>query len=112
MIPLYHVTLNNANSPPSPLQSFVGAGMMLEVFIAVGLMPLGEVMTIIFSSPLFTAVGMRIFRGNRLRLWKSLFIGALLAGIILVMQPPIIFGKREEDDDDGIPRKRMQFSLF
>ena len=82
------------------LQSFVGAFQMLEVFIAVRMMPLGECMTIIFSSPLFTAIAMRVCHGTRLRLWKSFFITSLLVGIILVMQPPIFFDHYEDNDTE------------
>ena len=74
--------------------------MILELFVAVRLMPLGEAMTLIFSSPLFTAIAMRIFHGTRLRLWKAIFITALLVGIILVMQPPLIFGDKGDSERD------------
>ena len=66
--------------------------MVLEVFLSFMMMPLGDATTLMFSSPLFTAILSAIFlKDARLRLWKVIFITLMMAGMVLVVQPPFIF---------------------
>ena len=61
------------------------------VLIAVTLMPLGDALTLFWTSPLFTMLLSAIFMRHRLRLYKLSFALILIFGIILVVQPPSLF---------------------
>ena len=72
--------------------------MVLEVFLAFRMMPLGDATTLMFSSPLFTAILSAIFlKDARFRLWKMIFITLMMAGMVLVVQPPFLFGNSMEE---------------
>lgn len=80
------------------LQGLMGGVMVIMSLISIMMIPLGDALTFIFSSPVFTCICSRIFLKHRLGLWKVIFIGSLLIGIAFVVQPPFIF-----PDDDPNP---------
>ena len=75
--------------------------MTVTTYVCFVLMPLGDALTLIFSSPAVTCLFSRVFLGVRLRLWKVVFIALLIAGVVLVIQPPLFF-PRVSDQLDSI----------
>ena len=88
------------------LQGVFGGIMTIATFISLGLIPIGDALTLIFSAPVFTCVFSKIFLGHRLMAWKVTFVVGLMAGVILVIQPPLLFPEpelNEGNDDDEEP---------
>ena len=54
-------------------------------------LPLGDALTIIFTTPLFTVILSFVFFRIRIGLWKAGLCAVLFAGMILNIQPPFIF---------------------
>lgn len=73
------------------LQGVMGGIGVITGLMSIMMIPLGDALTFIFSSPVFTCICSRIFLKHRLGLWKLVFIGALVLGIIFVIQPPVLF---------------------
>ncbi|TRY67306.1 hypothetical protein TCAL_07230 [Tigriopus californicus] len=100
------------------LQGIMGGIGVITGLMSIMMIPLGDALTFIFSSPVFTCICSRIFLKHRLGLWKLVFIGSLVVGIVFVIQPPVLFpepdipphlfhdkrdgdqGKRDGDHDD------------
>lgn len=73
------------------VQGLLGGIMVMSGFVSVTLIPLGDALTLFFSSPVFTSVFSHIVLGHRLKIWKSFFIVVLICGVIFVVRPPMIF---------------------
>ena len=63
------------------------------VYLSVTTIPLGDALTLVYSSPLYTMIISSIVFGHRLRLYKLSLGLTLVIGIVLVVQPPFIFHK-------------------
>ena len=73
--------------------------MTVTTYVCFVLMPLGDALTLIFSSPAVTRLFSRVFLGVRLRLWKVVFIALLMVGVVLVIRPPLFFPRVSEKLD-------------
>ena len=69
---------------------------MVFTFIAVSHIPMGDALTVVYASPLFTMILSFIFLGHRLRLYKLSFALVLIVGIILVVRPPFLFPNKDQ----------------
>ena len=79
------------------IQAVLGGTIILEVFLAFRLMPLGDATTLMFTNPAFTAIfACCCLPEARLRLWKITCIAMLLCGMVMVMQPPLLFGEKAD----------------
>ena len=81
------------------LQGLLGGLMIICAFISVLFLPLGDAMTLMFSTPISTMILAAIFLGHRLRLFKLTFGMVLLSGTILVVRPPFLFKAKDPDGD-------------
>ena len=69
---------------------------MVFTFIAVSHIPMGDALTVVYASPLFTMILSFIFLGHRLRLYKFSFALVLIVGIVLVVRPPFLFPNKDQ----------------
>ena len=69
---------------------------MVLTFTAVSKIPIGDALTVVYGSPLFTMILSFIFLGHRLRLYKLSFALVLIVGIILVVRPPFLFHDKDQ----------------
>lgn len=74
------------------LQGIFNAIYILGGYVAILRMPLGDAMTVVFSTPLPTIFFARIFVGQRLRVYKFMCALLLVIGLILILRPPFLFG--------------------
>ena len=74
------------------LQGLCNGVSTMGFYIAISNMPLGDAMSIIFSTPLPTMIFARLFFGQRLRLYKITCAVLLILGIGLIVQTPFGFG--------------------
>ena len=63
----------------------------LFAFLGVTFIPLGDALTIIYASTLFTMIFSFVCLGIKQGPWKITFALILMIGIILVIRPPILF---------------------
>ena len=74
-------------------QAMISGALILSVFFAYKLMPIGDATAIMFTSPAVTAfISAFCIGSTRVRLWKILFTALLIISVVLVMQPKILFG--------------------
>ena len=73
------------------MQGLFAGILVICTYGSVLFLPLGDAMTLMFSSPLATMTMAAIFLGQSLRLYKISFGLVLLSGTILVVQPPFLF---------------------
>ena len=67
-----------------------GLNMMCS-YLGVLYIPLGDALTIIYTSPIFTMIFSYIFLRTRQGLWKMSLAILLMIGVILVIRPPFMF---------------------
>ena len=72
-------------------QGFCAGIVMILCFAAVTTIPIGDALTVVYSSPIFTMIFSAIFLGSRLRLYKITLGLVLSLGIVLVVKPPFLF---------------------
>ena len=77
------------------LQGVSGPLMTLSAYIAVSLLPFGDAMSIVFTSPLTAMILAFLFIGQRLRLYKISAALCIWAGIVLIVQPSFLFQRYE-----------------
>ena len=100
------------------IQGLLGGLMIICSFSCVLFMPLGDALTLIFSSPLITMILASVFLGHKLRLFKITLGAVLLSGIILVVRPPFFFndiddyGSSSQDSSKASPRPESSFVTF
>ena len=83
------------------IQGLLGGLMIICSFSCVLLMPLGDALTLIFSSPLITMILASAFLGHKMRLFKITLGAVLLSGIILVVRPPFLFNDIGSSSQDS-----------
>ncbi len=74
--PLAHVTRN-----------LIHYAAQLGWFFALTLIPLGQVVAIEFTMPIWTAIFAASFLGERITIWKTSAIALGLAGVIVIVRP-------------------------
>ena len=73
------------------------SGFALGVFVpcslmSVVLMPLGDWVVLVFSSPVFALFLSKLILKQKVNLLKFIFCFTIILGVIFVIQPPILFG--------------------
>lgn len=74
--PLQHIARN-----------LVHYGAQLGWFFALTLIPIGQVVSIEFTMPVWTAILAAMFLGERITVWKALAIALGIAGVAVVVRP-------------------------
>ena len=83
------------------------SGMILFCcYISILYMPLGDAMTIVFTSPVFTMVLSKVFLKDTCKLYKVICAMILFSGVILVLQPPLIFDQAGVGNDINISNSK------
>lgn len=72
-------------------QGSVGGWTLVLLFFTFRRLPLGDATTIIFSSPVFVMVLSFIILREPCGFFRTLIVGLLLAGVVLIAKPPFIF---------------------
>lgn len=62
-------------------------GSQLGWFYALTLIPIGQVVSIEFTMPVWTAILAALFLGERITLWKALAIALGIAGVAVIVRP-------------------------
>ncbi len=72
-------------------QGVLGGCLLLCIFIAVKLVPLGNASAIFFCTPVFTFLFARFMLSERVGCYRLLISALMLAGVALITRPPFIF---------------------
>ncbi len=80
-----------ANLTKPNFQGIAVGLVVLCIFLSVQAIPLGDALTLVFSSPLFTMILSAIVLKSRMGLYKIMFCIILIIGIVLVVRPPFLF---------------------
>lgn len=76
---------------PNPIghlwRGLVGSGGMAFGFLALGLLPLPEVIAIGFAAPILATVFAAMFLGETIRIYRMIAVGLGLIGVILIISP-------------------------
>ena len=62
-------------------------GAQLGWFFALTLIPIGQVVAIEFTRPIWTAIVAALFLGERMTIWKSCAIALGLVGVVMIVRP-------------------------
>jgi len=62
-------------------------GAQLGWFFALTLIPIGQVVAIEFTMPIWTAIVAALFLGERMTIWKSCAIALGLVGVVMIVRP-------------------------
>ncbi len=62
-------------------------GAQLGWFFALTLIPIGQVVAIEFTMPIWTAIVAALFLGERITIWKSCAIALGLVGVVMIVRP-------------------------
>lgn len=81
------------------VQGLLGGLTLISAFSCVLLLPLGDALTLMFSSPISTMILAALFLGHRLRLLKIICGIVLMIGTLLVIQPEFLFTSPENHDE-------------
>ena len=65
--------------------------MNFASFVSFTLLPLGDALCFIYSSPIYVAIMSRIFLGIPLSLYKGFFGVILMTGFMFILQPSFLF---------------------
>ena len=92
-------------------QGVLGGFLLLAIFEAVAIMPLGDCVAIFFSSPAFTMVLSCIILKDHCGAWRVLVALTLLTGVMILSRPPLLFPATpgpanhtlHRDHDHGMP---------
>ncbi|WP_366654172.1 DMT family transporter [Fodinicurvata sp. EGI_FJ10296] len=81
--------LRTKRLPLHLLRSLLGVGAMMCWFLGLSMLPLGEAVTLSFTTPLFATVGAALVLGEvvRIRRWTATAIGFL--GVLIIMRPGV-----------------------
>ena len=94
------------------LQSIIGGVQTLTIQISVFLLPLGDAMTILFSSCITTMIMAAIFLGERIRAFKIICGLLVVSGIILVVNPFDFFTDDEFNTSANDETRQKSSDLF
>ncbi|TRY64391.1 hypothetical protein TCAL_02632 [Tigriopus californicus] len=77
--------------------SFAWAFAIFFAVTAVRLLPVGEFVVLVYTSPIMTVICSAILLKTKPSILKALLLIVLLVGTILVVQPPILFQKEHSE---------------
>lgn len=72
-------------------QGLMGGLLLLAIFMAVSLLPLGDATAIFFSSPAFTMILSYMLIRDHCGVFRTLISLLLLGGVVVLSRPPAIF---------------------
>ena len=73
--------------PQHIARNFIHYGAQLAWFSALTLIPIGQVVAIEFTMPLWTAILAAMFLGERMTVWKIAAIALGIIGVIIIVRP-------------------------
>src|SRR5215468_4093982 len=73
--------------PQHIARNIIHFGAQLGWFFALTLIPIGQVVAIEFTMPIWTAIVAALFLGERMTIWKSCAIVLGLLGVIMIVRP-------------------------
>jgi len=76
--------------------AFLNASMSFACLAAIPLMPIGDIIVISFSAPVFSVFLQRLILKTPLSVLTVLLCVAVVCGDVLVVKPPFLFGQEEE----------------
>src|SRR3979411_826864 len=68
-------------------RNLIHYGAQLGWFFALTLIPIGQVVAIEFTMPIWTAILAALFLGERMRAWKIAAMGLGIVGVIIIVRP-------------------------
>jgi drug/metabolite transporter (DMT)-like permease len=80
-------TLKTKRLPQHVARNLIHYGSQLGWFFALTLIPIGQVVAIEFTMPIWTAILAASFLGERITSWKAIAIALGLIGVIIIVRP-------------------------
>lgn len=92
LYPLIHLhggfrALKTSRPVQHAMRSLIHYAAQLGWFFALTLIPLGQVISIEFTMPIWTAIFAASFLGERMTIWKILAIALGLLGVVVIVRP-------------------------
>lgn len=92
LYPLIHraggfAAMRTQRLPMHVARNTIHFGAQLGWFFALTLIPIGQVVAIEFTMPIWTAVVAALFLGERMTIWKSCAIVLGLVGVVMIVRP-------------------------
>jgi len=79
--------LKTSRLPQHIARSLIQYGAQLGWFFALSLIPIGQVVAIEFTMPIWTAILAAVFLGERMTIWKTAAILLGMVGVIVIVRP-------------------------
>jgi drug/metabolite transporter (DMT)-like permease len=79
--------LKTSRLPQHIARSLIQYGAQLGWFFALSLIPIGQVVAIEFTMPIWTAILAAVFLGERMTIWKTAAILLGIVGVIVIVRP-------------------------
>lgn len=92
LYPLIHraggfAAMRTRRLPMHVARNTIHFGAQLGWFFALTLIPIGQVVAIEFTMPIWTAIVAALFLGERITIWKSCAIALGLVGVVMIVRP-------------------------
>jgi len=80
-------TLRTSRLPQHIARNLIQYGAQLGWFLALSLIPIGQVVAIEFTMPIWTAILAAAFLGERMTIWKTAAILLGIVGVVVIVRP-------------------------
>ena len=80
-------TLKTSRLPQHVARNLIHYGAQLGWFFALTLIPIGQVVAIEFTMPIWTAILAASFLGERMTSWKAIAIALGIIGVVIIVRP-------------------------
>src|SRR5215471_10614053 len=92
LLPMIHrgggvAALKTTRLPLHAARNLIHYGAQLGWFFALTLIPIGQVVAIEFTMPLWTAILAAMFLGERITVWKVAAIALGIVGVLVIVRP-------------------------
>jgi drug/metabolite transporter (DMT)-like permease len=92
LYPLIHFggglsTMRTHRLPQHVVRALIHYGAQLSWFFALTLIPIGQVVAIEFTMPIWTAILAAMFLGERITVWKVAAIALGIVGVLVIVRP-------------------------
>jgi drug/metabolite transporter (DMT)-like permease len=81
------VAMKTARLPQHVARNLIHYGAQLGWFFALTLIPIGQVVAIEFTMPIWTAILAALFLGERMTIWKVTAIVLGIVGVVVIVRP-------------------------
>jgi drug/metabolite transporter (DMT)-like permease len=81
------VTMKTSRLPQHVARSLIHYGAQISWFFALTLIPIGQVVAIEFTMPIWTAILAAMFLGERITVWKVVAIALGVIGVLAIVRP-------------------------